>query len=144
MRVTRATVTVGPRTTGAIGPGLLIYLGVGAADTDADADYLADKLYGLRVFEDASGRMNLDLAATTRAALVVPQFTLYGDTRRGRRPAFDAAMEPVRAEALYLRVVALLRARGLSVETGEFRAHMQVDAVNDGPVTLLLDSARTF
>jgi len=144
MRVSRATVTVDTRTTGTIGPGLLIYLGVGAQDTDADAVYLADKLGGLRVFEDASGRMNLDLAATSRAALVVPQFTLYGDVRRGRRPAFDAAMEPVRAEALYRRVVELLRGQGLTVETGEFRAHMLVDAVNDGPVTILLDSARTF
>lgn len=144
MRVARAAVTVDGETVGAIGAGLLIYLGVGAADTEADADYLADKLAGLRLFEDPAGRMNLDLAAIAGGALVVPQFTLYGDVRRGRRPAFDAAMEPVRAEALYRRVVELLRGRGLTVETGRFRTHMRVDAVNDGPVTILVDSSRAF
>ncbi len=143
-RVSRARVTVDARVTGEIGPGLLAYLGVGAGDDAPEAAYLAEKIASLRVFEDDRGRMSLDVTAAGAAVLVVPQFTLYGDVRKGRRPDFAGAMEPTRANELYERVVALLRARGLAVATGEFRAHMMVDAVNDGPVTILVDSARVF
>lgn len=143
-RVTRGRVTVGDRVTGEIGRGLLVYLGVGAGDDEAAGKYLVEKVASLRVFEDDRGRMSLDLAAVGGAALVVPQFTLYGDVRGGRRPDFAAAMEPVRANDLYERFVAGLRARGLAVATGEFRAEMLVESVNDGPVTLLVDSARLF
>lgn len=143
-RVSRAKVTVDARLTGQIERGILVYLGVGASDGEAEAVYLADKIASLRVFEDDRGRMSLDVAAAGGAVLVVPQFTLYGDVRKGRRPDFAAAMEPVRAAELYERVVSLLRAKGIPVATGEFRAHMLVDAVNDGPVTILVDSARTF
>ncbi len=143
-RVSRAKVTVDERVTGEIGRGLLAYLGVGSGDGEAETEYLADKIATLRVFEDERGRMSLDVATAKGAVLVVPQFTLYGDVRKGRRPDFTAAMEPARANDLYERVVALLRARGLTVATGEFRAHMMVDAVNDGPVTILVDSARAF
>lgn len=143
-RVSRARVTVDERLTGEIGRGLLAYLGVGAGDDEPEAAYLAEKIATLRVFEDDRGRMSLDVTAAGAAVLVVPQFTLYGDVRKGRRPDFAGAMEPARANELYERVVALLRARGLTVATGEFRAHMMVDAVNDGPVTILVDSARVF
>ncbi len=143
-RVARAEVTVDGRVTGAIGAGLLAYLGVGAGDDAAAVDAMVDKIATLRVFEDERGRMSLDVSALGGAVLVVPQFTLFGDVRRGRRPDFTAAMEPVGANDLYERVVAGLRARGLTVATGEFRAHMRVDSVNDGPVTLLVDTARTF
>lgn len=143
-RVARGRVTVGERVTGEVGRGLLAYLGVGAGDDEAAADFTAEKIATLRVFEDDRGRMSLDVAGAGGAVLVVPQFTLYGDVRKGRRPDFTAAMEPARAAELYERVVANLRARGLAVATGEFRAHMLVDAVNDGPVTILVDSARLF
>ncbi|MFO0652778.1 MAG: D-aminoacyl-tRNA deacylase [Polyangiales bacterium] len=143
-RVSRARVTVDERVTGEITRGLLAYLGVGGGDGEAEAAYLAEKIATLRVFEDERGRMSLDVVSAGGAVLVVPQFTLYGDVRKGRRPDFTAAMEPLRACELYERVVALLRARGITVATGEFRAHMMVDAVNDGPVTILVDSARTF
>jgi len=143
-RVSRACVTVDGRITGEIHRGLLVYLGVGVTDDASGAAYLTEKIATLRVFEDARGRMNLDVAAVGGAVLVVPQFTLYGDLRRGRRPDFTAAMEPEGARALYEQVVALLRARGLTVATGVFRAHMMVESVNDGPVTLLVDSTRLF
>ncbi len=143
-RVTSASVTVDGVVRGAIGRGLLAYVGVGRDDAEPDAVYLADKIAGLRIFEDPAGKMGLDVAAIGGDVLVISQFTLYGDVRRGRRPSFDAAMEPVRAEALYLRVVALLRDRGLVVETGVFRADMAVESVNDGPVTILVDGARGF
>lgn len=143
-RVTRGEVRVGDVVSGAIGQGLVVYLGVGEGDVERDADYVVEKLAGLRVFEDDRGKMNLDVSAVGGAVLLVPQFTLYGDLRSGRRPGFDRAMEPVRAEALYRYTVEKLRARGVRVETGVFRAHMHVDAVNDGPVTLLLDSGRAF
>ena len=143
-RVTSASVTVDGVVRGAIGRGLLAYVGVGRDDAEPDAVYLADKIAGLRIFEDPAGKMGLDVAAIGGGVLVISQFTLYGDVRRGRRPSFDAAMEPVRAEALYLRVVALLRDRGLVVETGVFRADMAVESVNDGPVTILVDGARGF
>jgi D-tyrosyl-tRNA(Tyr) deacylase len=143
-RVSRARVTVAARVTGEIAAGLLAYLGVGAGDDEPEAAYLAEKIATLRVVEDDRGRMSLDVTAARASVLVVPQFTLYGDVRKGRRPDFAGAMEPARANELYERVVALLRARGLTVATGEFRAHMMVDAVNDGPVTILVDSARAF
>lgn len=143
-RVLEGRVRVGERVTGEIRRGLLAYLGVGTGDDEGAGDYLADKLAGLRVFEDSAGTMNLDVLSAGGAVLVVPQFTLYGDVRSGRRPDFTAAMEPVGANALYERVVALFRGRGLTVATGEFRAHMMVDSVNDGPVTLLVDGARQF
>lgn len=143
-RVAEARVRVGAEVVGQIGRGLLVYLGVGAGDDEAAAVYVADKLAGLRVFEDAAGKMSLDLAAVGGAVLLVSQFTLYGDVRRGRRPSFDRAMEPVGAEALYRRVGVHLRGRGVVVETGVFRAEMLVESVNEGPVTLLVDSARDF
>lgn len=143
-RVLRARVSVGGRVTGEIRRGLLVYLGMGSRDGTADVVYLAEKIATLRVFEDDRGRMSLDVASSGGEVLVVPQFTLYGDVRRGRRPDFTAAMEPDGARALYERTVALLRERGLTVATGEFRAHMEVESLNDGPVTLLLDSARSF
>jgi D-tyrosyl-tRNA(Tyr) deacylase len=143
-RVSRAEVRVGGAVVGRVAKGLLVYLGVGAADVDRDGVYIAEKVAGLRVFEDDAGTMNLDARAVGGAVLLVSQFTLYGDVRKGRRPSFDAAMEPVRANAMYLAVAERLRSLGLPVETGTFRADMEVDAVNDGPVTVLLDSGRLF
>jgi D-tyrosyl-tRNA(Tyr) deacylase len=143
-RVAEARVRVGGRVVGEIGRGLLVYLGVGAGDDEAAATYLADKVVGLRVFEDADGKMSLDLPAVSGAVLLISQFTLYGDVRRGRRPSFDRAMEPVAAEVLYRRAGALMRARGVVVEEGIFRADMLVESVNEGPVTILVDSAREF
>lgn len=143
-RVASARVRVDDRVTGEIGRGLLVYLGVGAGDDEKSADYTADKVAGLRLFEDDRGRMSLDVATVGGALLVVSQFTLYADVRSGRRPDFAQAMEPARAQQLYEHVVARLRGAGLAVETGEFRAHMRVESVNDGPVTILVDSARLF
>jgi len=143
-RVTRAKVTVNGEITGEIGPGLLVLLGVGAADTRADADYLAGKIAGLRIFEDAGGKMNLSVAEVQGAVLAVSQFTLYGDTRRGKRPSFDAAAPPAPARDLYEYFVERIRAAGLRCETGRFQEMMQVELVNEGPVTILLDSAKLF
>lgn len=143
-RVLRAKVTVAEQVVGAIEGGLLVYLGVGAGDDARAVEYLADKIAKLRVFEDERGRMQHDVVAINGAVLVVPQFTLYGDVRSGRRPDFTQAMEPVGAEALYLALVGALRAAGITVETGSFRAHMLVESVNDGPINILIDSARTF
>jgi D-aminoacyl-tRNA deacylase len=143
-RVSRAQVTVEGKIVGAIDRGLLVLLGVTHADTEADADYLADKIAGLRVFEDANGKMNLDTAAVGGGILVVSQFTLYGDVRRGKRPSFDAAAPPERAGQLYEYLVERIRAAGLPCQTGRFQEMMQVELVNDGPVTILLDSAKTF
>jgi D-aminoacyl-tRNA deacylase len=143
-RVAEARVRVGGQVVGEISGGLLVYLGVGAGDDEAAATYVADKIVGLRVFEDAAGKMSLDLPTVGGAVLLVSQFTLYGDVRKGRRPSFDRALEPVGAEALYRRVEALIRTRGVMVETGVFRAEMLVESINDGPVTILIDSAREF
>lgn len=143
-RVSEARVRVEARVVGEIAKGLLVYLGVGTGDDEAAAVYMADKIVGLRVFEDAAGKMSLDVSTVGGAVLLVSQFTLYGDMRRGRRPSFDRAMEPVAAEALYRRVGELIRARGVVVETGVFRAEMGVESVNEGPVTILVDSAREF
>jgi len=143
-RVSRAQVTVNAEVVGKIGRGLLVLLGVAREDTEKDADYLADKIGGLRIFEDENGKMNLDVAAIDGAVLVVSQFTLYGDVRRGKRPAFDAAAAPERARQLYEYFVERIRAAGLGCQTGRFQEMMQVELVNDGPVTILLDSTKAF
>lgn len=139
-RVSRAEVRVGGEVTGRIGRGLVVLLGVGRDDTERDGDFLLDKIVGLRIFPDAEGKMNLSLEQTNGELLVVSQFTLYGDTRKGRRPSFIDAAPPDRAVALYERFVAAARDRGLAVGTGIFQAMMEVDLVNDGPVTLILES----
>lgn len=139
-RVTRARVTVEGRVTGAIERGLLVLLGATHVDGEREADWLARKVAGLRVFEDDAGRMNLDLAAVGGRALVVPQFTLYGDARRGRRPDFIAAARPEHAEPLFERFCSTLAGAGLGVERGVFRAHMAVELVNDGPVSLMIET----
>jgi len=143
-RVSRAQVRVGEEIVGRIGPGLLVLLGVSTVDTRADADYLAGKVLGLRIFEDNEGKMNLSLADTHGAVLAVSQFTLYGDVRRGKRPSFDEAAPPDLARELYEYFVEKIRQGGIICETGRFQAMMQVELVNDGPVTLLLDSSRIF
>jgi D-tyrosyl-tRNA(Tyr) deacylase len=143
-RVSRARVTVDAEVTGEIALGLLVLLGVGAEDTRAEADYLAEKTIGLRVFEDAAGKMNLPVAEVGGALLVVSQFTLYGDVRRGKRPSFDGAAAPEQARELYEYFVEKIRAAGLRCETGRFQETMQVELVNEGPVTILLDSAKLF
>ncbi|MXZ72144.1 MAG: D-tyrosyl-tRNA(Tyr) deacylase [Acidobacteria bacterium] len=143
-RVRRAVVTVEGRVAGRIGPGLVVLLGVGRTDSDRDADWMADKVASLRIFADAAGQMNRSVAEAEGALLVVSQFTLFGDCRRGRRPSYVAAAEPEQARRLYLEVVDRLRRAGYTVETGEFGAMMDVELANDGPVTLLIDSERTF
>jgi D-tyrosyl-tRNA(Tyr) deacylase len=144
-RVSRARVSVNGEVTGDIGVGLLVLLGVGAGDTRTEADYLVDKTTGLRIFEDAGGKMNLSVAEVGGALLVVSQFTLYGDARRGKRPSFDAAAPPEQARELYEYFVEKVRAAaGLRCETGRFQETMQVELVNEGPVTILLDSAKGF
>jgi D-tyrosyl-tRNA(Tyr) deacylase len=143
-RVSRAQVTVAEETVGEIGRGLLVLLGVTHADTELDADCLADKIAGLRIFEDEKGKMNLDTASVGGGVLVVSQFTLYGDVRRGKRPSFDAAAPPEHARRLYDYFVERIRAAGLPCQTGRFQEMMQVELVNDGPVTILLDSKKGF
>ena len=139
-RVSRAEVAVGGETVGRIGRGMLVLLGVAADDSEADARQLAGKIAGLRIFEDAQGKMNLALADVGGAMLVVSQFTLLGDCRKGRRPSFTGAAAPELAEKLYQVFVRTVAAQGIEVATGRFREHMEVELVNDGPVTLLLDS----
>ena len=143
-RVGRARVTVDQEIVGEIATGLLVLLGVNKSDTRADADYLTEKTIGLRIFEDAGGKMNLSVAEVGGAVLVVSQFTLYGDARHGRRPSFDDAAPPEQARELYEYFVEKIRVAGLRCETGRFQATMQVELVNDGPVTILLDSSRAF
>jgi D-tyrosyl-tRNA(Tyr) deacylase len=143
-RVSRARVTVGNATAGEIGIGLLVLLGASKNDTEADADYLADKIVGLRIFEDAGGKMNRAVVEAQGGLLVVSQFTLYGDVRHGKRPSFDAAAPAEKARALYAYFVERIRAAGLRCETGSFQEMMQVELVNDGPVTILLDSSKAF
>ena len=143
-RVTRASVTVDGNITGAIDRGLLVLLGVSQEDAEADADYLAAKISGLRIFEDESGKMNLSVQDVGGAVLAVSQFTLFGDVRRGKRPSFDAAARPERARQLYEHFCTQVRIARLRCETGIFQAVMQVDLVNDGPVTILLDSKKAF
>ncbi len=139
-RVKSAQVSVDGRVSGKIEKGLLVFLGVGKGDGENDLSFLASKIPGLRIFEDASGKFNLSLKEIGGQILVVSQFTLYGDCRRGRRPSFTEAEEPTSAKHLYEQFVSELRAQDVSVETGEFQAKMEVHLVNDGPVTLLLDS----
>src|SRR6201985_3589556 len=143
-RVTRASVKVDNEITGEIELGLLVLLGVGENDSESDADYLAEKIAGLRIFEDDAGKMNLSVSDSGGAVLAVSQFTLYGDVRRGKRPSFDAAARPERARELYESFVAGIRQRGLRCETGRFQAMMEVELVNSGPVTILLDSRKAF
>lgn len=139
-RVSSASVTVDGAVAGRIGAGLLVLLGVGKGDTEADAETLARKIVELRVFQDEAGRMNLSVKDTGGALLVVSQFTLYGDTRKGRRPSFDLAAPPEEARRLYERFVEAARAQGVAVETGVFQAMMSVSLVNEGPVTFLVES----
>jgi D-tyrosyl-tRNA(Tyr) deacylase len=143
-RVSRAKVSVEGEVTGEIGPGLLVLLGVGRDDTEASAEYLADKVVGLRIFEDDGGRMNRSVTDVAGAVLAVSQFTLYGDARKGKRPSFDDAAPPEKARGLYDHFVQRVRAAGLRCETGRFQEMMQVELVNEGPVTILLDSSKLF
>jgi len=143
-RVSRCRVTVEGKVVGEIGAGLLVLLGVGKEDTEAAADYLAEKIIGLRIFEDDVGKMNVSVLDKGGEVLVVSQFTLYGDVRRGKRPSFDAAARPEDACRLYEYFVQKVRTAGLRCETGEFQAMMDVELVNDGPVTILVDSEKRF
>lgn len=143
-RVSSARVTVNGDTSGEIGLGLLVLLGVGQDDTEADAAYLAEKIAGLRIFEDADGKMNRSVLDIGGSVLAVSQFTLYGDVRRGKRPSFDAAAPPEPARRLYEFFVERVRVAGLRCETGRFQEMMKVELVNEGPVTILLDSRKQF
>ena len=143
-RVSRAQVAVNGEITGQIGLGLLVLLGIGRDDTEADAIYLSEKIAGLRVFEDPEGKMNRSVQDVGGSVLAVSQFTLYGDVRRGKRPSFDAAAPPEKARQLYEFFVEQIRAAGLRCETGRFQEMMQVELVNEGPVTILLDSGKGF
>lgn len=143
-RVNHCRVVVDGTVVGEIGQGLLVLLGVGKADTTAAADYLLDKVLGLRIFEDAEGKMNLSVQDRKGEVLVVSQFTLYGDVRRGKRPSFDAAARPEQARELYEYFVEKVRAAGILCQTGQFQAMMDVELVNSGPVTILIDSEKVF
>lgn len=143
-RVTRASVTVDGEVTGKIGKGYMVLVGAEVGDTEADARLCADKLAGLRVFVDDEGKMNRSVLDVGGAILLVSQFTLLGDARHGRRPSFIAAARPEEAEPLLITMKAMLEEKGLHVETGRFRAHMDVELVNDGPVTILIDSRKVF
>ena len=143
-RVSRAAVTIDGEIAGAIGRGILLLLGVAANDAEAEADYILQKTLHLRIFEDADDKMNLSLLDIGGELLVVSQFTLYGDARRGRRPSFAAAAAPEKANRLYEYFVGAARKNLAKVETGKFQAMMDVELINDGPVTILLDSAKNF
>lgn len=143
-RVSRCKVTVNGNVVGAIGAGLLVLLGVAKEDTEAAADYMVQKILGLRIFEDAEEKMNLSVQDTNGDVLVVSQFTLYGDVRKGKRPSFDAAARPQEAKRLYEYFVRQVRAAGIKCETGQFQAMMDVELVNAGPVTILVDSEKLF
>lgn len=143
-RVKQCKVEVKGRTVGAIGAGLLILLGVGENDSEKDCDYMTNKIAHLRIFHDSEGFMNRSLIDTGGAALVVSQFTLWGDCRKGRRPSFTSAARPEKAKELYEHFIMLLRKKGIHVATGQFQEMMDVSLVNDGPVTLMLDSAKSF
>ena len=142
-RVSRASVAVNGTVVGEIGLGLLVLLGVCKTDAESDADYLAEKIAGLRIFEDSEGKMNRSVIDAGGAILAVSQFTLYGDVRRGKRPSFDQAARPDHARHLYEHFIAQIRSAGLHCETGQFQANMSVSLLNQGPVTLLLDSSQT-
>jgi D-tyrosyl-tRNA(Tyr) deacylase len=143
-RVSRAKVSVGEEVTGEIGKGLLVLLAVGQSDAEADADYCAEKICGLRVLEDDEGKMNRSVLDVGGSVLAVSQYTLYGDVRRGKRPSFDAAARPEQAKKLYEYFVEQIRAAGLRCETGRFQEMMRVELANEGPVTILIDSHKTF
>ena len=143
-RVERASVSVEDEIRGQIGAGFLVLIGVEEGDGDADFRYIAEKVPNLRVFEDEQGKMNLALGDVGGAILLISQFTLLGDARHGRRPSFSDAAAPAEADRLYRELADALRSDGFAVETGRFQAHMQVELVNDGPVTILLDSKRRF
>ena len=143
-RVLEATVKVNDKLVGQIGKGLLVYLGVGKEDGLKDAEFIADKLVNLRIFADEAGKMNRSVLGVNGQILLVSNFTLYGDCRKGRRPGFDAAAEPVLAQQLYEKVIELVGKSGVTVEKGVFGAYMHVSSINDGPVTFLLDSSRLF
>jgi len=143
-RVSRAQVRVSGEICGEIGPGLLVLLGVGQGDSRGEADSLLDKIVNLRIFEDREGKMNLSHLEMGGELMIISQFTLYADCRKGRRPSFTDAAPPGEAQKLYDYFVAAARARGLKVATGVFQAHMEVELVNSGPVTILLDSSKNF
>ena len=143
-RVTQASVTVENETAGAIGPGVMVLIGVADTDTDKDLKYIIDKVMNLRIFDDENGVMNRSVIDAGGSILAVSQFTLYGDARGGRRPSYIRAAKPEPADAMYERAVAAWRENGIHVETGRFRTEMMVSLVNDGPVTILLDSEKTF
>jgi D-tyrosyl-tRNA(Tyr) deacylase len=143
-RVAQANVKVAGEVAGYIRRGLVVLLGIGREDTPADADYILDKILGLRVFADDEGKMNLDVFQAGGSLLVISQFTLYGDCRKGRRPSFDGAAPPAQARTLYEYFIARAREKKVNVETGEFQAYMAVELVNDGPVTILFDSTKLF
>lgn len=143
-RVTGSSVTVGGETVGAIGPGVMVLIGVSANDTDRDLKYITDKVMNLRIFDDENGVMNRSVLDVGGSILAVSQFTLYGDARGGRRPSYIRAAAPEPANELYERAVAAWRQQGIHVETGRFRTEMKVSLVNDGPVTILLDSEKAF
>jgi len=143
-RVREAQVEVSGNPVGAIETGLLVYLGIQSTDEPADAEYICEKIVGLRIFEDTAGKMNLSMQEVGGSLLLVSQFTLYGDCRKGKRPSFSEAAPPEKAQALYDLLIAKCRERGITVETGVFREMMKVHSINDGPVTLLLDSRKGF
>ena len=143
-RVTSASVTVGEEVTGAIGPGMMVLIGVSSEDGPADLKYIAEKVMHLRIYDDENGVMNRSILDAGGAILAVSQFTLYGDARGGRRPSYFRAAKPEKAEEMYEKLIALWREAGIHVETGRFRTEMQVSLVNDGPVTILLDSEKAF
>ena len=143
-RVNRAQVSVEGQVIGAIQRGLLVFVGIRKEDTEKDLQWLADKIIHLRIFEDTEGKMNKSLADIEGEMLIISQFTLYGDCRKGRRPGFSNAAPPLHAEPLYQQFIAEIKTKGIQVATGTFQADMQVELVNDGPVTLLLDSEKIF
>lgn len=143
-RVQRASVRVEGKNVAEIDNGLLVFLGVGSGDTEADSEYLAEKIAFLRIFSDPEGKMNLNVQQVGGSVLAVSQFTLYGDARRGRRPSFSAAAPPEQADELYRTFVNILRSKGVQVKTGIFQAQMEVELLNDGPVTILLSSGGEF
>jgi len=143
-RVKRAEVRVNGKAVGSVGQGMVLLLGIGREDTQESAEWLADKIVNLRIFDDSQGRMNHSIAEAQGALLCVSQFTLYGDCRKGRRPSYDRAAPPEAANRLYEAFLGFVRTRGIHVQTGQFQAMMEVELVNDGPVTLLLDSEKVF
>jgi D-tyrosyl-tRNA(Tyr) deacylase len=143
-RVLEAQVKVNDQPVGRIGKGLLVFLSVGKGDTENDAGFMADKIVNLRIFADEAGKMNRSVQDVSGTILLVSNFTLHGDCRKGRRPGFDAAAEPALAQQLYERVIALICQQGVPVEKGIFGEYMHVTSINDGPITLLLDSSRLF